>query len=258
LIFSVDSVSGRGHIIRVSFESVVEVELDGADVGRTHEADGEEAVSPVADEVDTLVRLEHVGVSLEVAGINWLEVASNMTSVVGAEGGGRVKSVVVTRGEVYHEIHDFVASRFGSLELLVAYFEAFVGLAAVEELIESVIVALDALQGAVFGVNFTKAENCTVARRDKRVRVELIRNWSGLGFQLPREELVERGEIVEVLDLSFVKLNIVHSSKAFIEGGPEVGWKSCVAEKSSQLTDSSADRQKVLDKPVGNPVASNK
>jgi len=135
LIFSVNSVSRCGHLVGVGPERFIKVELDRADIGSTDEADREEAVSPVPNEVDTLVGFEDISVSLKVARINRLEIASYMTSVVCAEISGRVESVVITWRQVDDEVHYLVSSSLSGLELLITYLEAAVRLTTVQKLI---------------------------------------------------------------------------------------------------------------------------
>jgi hypothetical protein len=187
-------------------------------------------VGPVAEEVHALIGFEYLSVGLEVARIDRLEVTGDMTSIVSSKVGRGVESVVVTRREIDDEIHDFVASSFGSLKLLVTDSEARVGLAAEEELVKSVVVALDALESTVLGINFTNAENCTIAWRAQRAWVFLIRNWARIGLKLPREECVEGREVVQVLHDSLVELNVVHRTEGLVESSSEIGRQVRVAE----------------------------
>lgn len=71
----------------VGSEDFVKVDFHGADIGRSNEADSEEAEGPVSEQVDTLVAFQHVTVLFEVPRVYRLEETWQVSAVACCEGG---------------------------------------------------------------------------------------------------------------------------------------------------------------------------
>lgn len=100
----------------VGSQSWVEVKLDGADVEGTDKGGHEEAEVPVAKNIHSFIVFEDIFVLVDVSRLDWVEVASDVSSEVSVEDGGGVESMVVRGSEVNDHREELVSSFVDGLE----------------------------------------------------------------------------------------------------------------------------------------------
>jgi len=140
-----------------------------------------------------------------------------------------MEPMVVTRGKVDDLEHDFVSAvdcclhhaldRTALVRLRSLITRAF---ESKQELIKSVRVAFDAVDRAFQRVDFSMRQNSAITRGHDRINILRTVNWSHSFFQFSRKELVERFELIKVINLHLVKLYAVDASESLVEVDSEI------------------------------------
>lgn len=88
----------------VGHEVIIEVNLDGADIGSTNSSHTEESMSPPTHVDHTLIHIEQAGDPVDYAGPHTQKSAWKMPPVLHLPLHGGVKTVIITRSQVHHAV----------------------------------------------------------------------------------------------------------------------------------------------------------
>ena len=141
-------------------------------------------------------------------------------------------SMIILRCQVNYAVHDFVAAILGRVEnpldhgdSFVLVFISLVGLEAEQELVEAVVMSLDAVNRALHGIDFAKAEDASITRRAHRFLIGDGIDCSCAVFELSREELVECPELIYVLDQHILEVHAIELAKSKIDVLSKIRWE---------------------------------
>jgi hypothetical protein len=101
-----------------------------------------------------------------------------------------------------------------------------------QELIKAVVQAFDTVNGALFRIYFSIAQDGSIAWRTQRFIVLRFINDSHSGLYLSSEELVEVSKLFQIWLEHFIKIDAVQLAKSHVNVGSDEGWQSHVAQKT--------------------------
>ena len=120
-------------------------------------------MSPVSKQVDPLVLFEDISMLVEIGRHDWLEIACNVSPVVGGEVSRRMKPVIVLRSQIYYTKHHFVSSFLARVNYTLYHCNSFVfvsvfliHLISEQKLIKSIVMPFQAVDCAFQRVYFPK------------------------------------------------------------------------------------------------------
>lgn len=98
--------------------------------------------------------------------------------------------------------------------------------------------SLDAVNRALHGVDFAKAEDASITRRAHRFLIGDGIYCSCTVFELSREELIECSELVYVLDQHVLEVHAIKLAESKIDVLPKIRWERHAAKVARGTTDS--------------------
>ena len=182
---------------------------------------------PFTKHINSLIIFEHVLVWFQEAWHNRWQISGNVSSVRSQKVAWRMIPVVVLWCQIYDAKLDFVTSLvcwvYDSLSDCYSFVLICLSLDSFQpkqELVDPVLVALNAIDSTLCIIYFSKTKNFAITRWDHYS----IWEWSFIQVNLPRKKLVESSELIDIFLFDLIKIEPVNTSKTFVNIRSQNRW----------------------------------
>jgi hypothetical protein len=104
--------------VRVSWESLVckniriKIKFDASNISSSDSTLKVESLLPSSKNVNSFVVLQNVFVIVDMRGLNWTQIANNVSSIVCWMDARRMESMIISWGQIYHHKKKLISSLF--------------------------------------------------------------------------------------------------------------------------------------------------